>query len=74
MGNITKVSSPMVGKVIKVNVKQGDAVSPNQPIIVFESMKIEMEIMAPVAGKITELTVAPGQAIEAEQHLASIES
>ncbi|MBI4834131.1 MAG: biotin/lipoyl-binding protein [Planctomycetes bacterium] len=73
-GKITKVTAPMVGKVIKVNVKQGDKVNQDQPMVIFESMKIEMEIMAPVAGTVKEISVAVGQAIEAEQTLVTIES
>jgi biotin carboxyl carrier protein len=72
-GTTTKVTAPMVGKVIKVNVKPGDKVSQDQPMVVFESMKIEMEIMAPVAGTVKEILVSVGQAIDAEQTLATIE-
>lgn len=64
----------MVGKIIKVNVKPGDKVVQDQPIIVFESMKIEMEIMAPLAGTIKEVSASVGQVIEAEQTLTTIES
>lgn len=72
--NITPVTAPMVGKIIKVNVKIGDKISQNQPIIVFESMKMEIDIMASVAGTIKELNVEPGQVIKAEQVLATIET
>lgn len=73
-GQVNKVTAPMVGKIIQIKVKPGDSVSVNQPIITFESMKIEMEIMAPVAGKLKEVLVSAGQVIEAEQVLATIEA
>ncbi len=64
----------MVGKVIKLNVKSGDQVKINQPVVVFESMKIEMDIMTPVDGTVKEIKVSPGQVIEAEQVLLTIET
>lgn len=70
----TNVNAPMGGKIIKVNVKPGDKVSQNQPLIVFESMKMEMNIMAPVAGTIKEVNASPGQAVQAQQVLATIET
>jgi biotin carboxyl carrier protein len=71
---ITPVKSPMAGKIIQVLVKPGDAVKENQTIIVFESMKMEMEIVSPATGTVKEVKVAPGVVIEAEQLLLTIES
>jgi len=73
-GKITPVKAPMVGKIIQVLVKPGDAVKENQTIIVFESMKMEMEIVSPATGTVKEVKVAPGVVIEAEQVLLTIES
>jgi len=66
------LTAPMAGKIIKINVKPGDTVRENQPVIIFEAMKIEMEIMAPANGTVKEVLVSPGQIIEVEQTLATI--
>ncbi len=69
-GNIT---APMPGKVIEVNVKKGDKVSPNTKLLVLEAMKMENQISAPVEGKIKELTIKKGDRVESGQQLIQIE-
>lgn len=73
-GKTTPVAAPMAGKIIKINVKPGEAVRQNQPLLVFEAMKVEMEIMAPATGTVKEVLVQGGQIIDAEQTLVIIES
>ena len=68
-----KVIAPMVGKIVKVNVKPGDKVKKNDPMVVFESMKIEMKVVAPADGTVKEVLVQPEQTIEADTVLAVIE-
>lgn len=70
----TNVTVPMVGKVVNVLVKPGDAVAEDDEIAVFEAMKMEMPIVAPVTGKITEIKVEAGQRIEADSIIAVIET
>ncbi|MBI4713071.1 MAG: acetyl-CoA carboxylase biotin carboxyl carrier protein subunit [Planctomycetes bacterium] len=70
---MTNITAPMVGKIMKVNIKPGDKVAANQLLIVFESMKIEMDIYAPAAGTIKEVAVKEGQTVESETLLAVIE-
>ena len=70
----TNVTVPMVGKIISVLVKQGDAVKEDDEIAVFEAMKMEMPVVAPAAGKIAEIKVEAGQLVEAESVVAVIET
>jgi len=70
----TNVTVPMVGKIVSILVKPGDAVNEDDEIAIFEAMKMEMPVVAPVTGKITEIKVEPGQLIEAETVVAVIES
>ena len=70
----TNVTVPMVGKIVSILVKQGDAVSEDDEIAIFEAMKMEMPLVAPLAGKIAEIKVEEGQLIEAETVVAVIES
>jgi biotin carboxyl carrier protein len=70
----TNVTVPMVGKIVSILVKPGDAVNEDDEIAIFEAMKMEIPVVAPVAGKITEIKVEPGQLIDAETVVAVIES
>jgi biotin carboxyl carrier protein len=69
----TEVTVPMVGKIVGVNVKVGDAVSEDDQIATLEAMKMEMPIVSPVAGTVKEVKVAAGQEVEADTVLAIID-
>ncbi len=58
-----KVASEITGTVWKVLVKEGDAVKEGDPVIVIESMKMEIEITAPADGTVKAVSVAQGDAI-----------
>ncbi|MBQ0025679.1 MAG: biotin/lipoyl-binding protein [Bacteroidales bacterium] len=47
------VTSPLPGVILEVKVKDGDAVTKGQVIMVLEAMKMENSIEAPCDGKIT---------------------
>lgn len=66
------VKSPMPGTILKVNVKNGDAVKKGQVLMILEAMKMENEIMCPCDGKITSLTVAQGASVESGAVLCTI--
>lgn len=67
------VRSPMPGKVVKVLVASGDAVTAGQGVAVVEAMKMENELRAPRDGTIKEVHAKDGQAVEAGQVLVTIE-
>jgi acetyl-CoA carboxylase biotin carboxylase subunit len=69
-GNIT---SPMPGKVIKVNVIEGQAVEKGSVLLVVESMKMENNILAPLAGKVVGISIKPGMMTDTETILMKIE-
>ena len=69
----TAVKSPMPGKVVKVLVKPGDAVTSGQGIVVVEAMKMENELKAPRDGKVKAVSAKEGQTVEGGQTLATIE-
>lgn len=66
------VNSPMPGKVVKVLVKEGDAVEPGRPLVVVEAMKMENELVAEKAGTIQKVYVQPGDAVEGGARLVAI--
>jgi len=67
------IEVPITGKILSVEVKEGDTVEEGDVICFVESMKMENPILAPVAGKITEIKVAKGDAVEVGSMIASIE-
>ena len=59
------IVAPMPGRIVKVLVKPGEAVTARQPLVVVEAMKMENELRAPRVGTIAEVRVAEGASVEA---------
>ena len=64
--------SPIPGRLIKLLVKPGDAVTAGQTLIVLEAMKMENELAAPRSGRVAEVRCAEGAAVEAGQDLVIV--
>ena len=67
------VEVPITGKIISVNVKQGDVVKEGDVLCLLESMKMENPILAPVDGTITEVGVTVEQIVKPGEIIAVIE-
>ncbi|MBT2132721.1 acetyl/propionyl/methylcrotonyl-CoA carboxylase subunit alpha [Croceibacterium sp. LX-88] len=67
------IVSPMPGKVIAVDVAEGEIVSKGQRLLVLEAMKMEHSLTAPFTGTVAELKVAEGQQVQVEALLARVE-
>lgn len=67
------VRTPMPGKLVKLLVKVGDAVTAGQAVAVVEAMKMENELRANRAGTVAAVVGLEGQTLEAQQHLITIE-
>jgi 3-methylcrotonyl-CoA carboxylase alpha subunit len=67
------IVAPMPGKVIAVDVAQGQAVEAGQRLLVLEAMKMEHALTAPFAGTVAELAVAEGSQVQVEALLARVE-
>lgn len=67
-----KVTSPMPGTILSVNVAAGDAVKRGQVLMILEAMKMENEIMAPCDGTVTSVAAAKGAAVESGALLCTI--
>ena len=67
------VSANIPGKVVTVEVKEGDVVKEGQVILILEAMKMQNEIQAPISGTVTVVHCEEGQAIEANIPLLVIE-
>ena len=58
------VEAEMPGKVAKVNVEVGAAVSEGQGVVIVEAMKMENEIPSPIDGVVREIAVTEGDTVE----------
>ena len=68
-----KVTAPMPGTILGVNVKEGEAVKAGQTIFVLEAMKMESDVVAPVDGTVRGIAVAKGASVSAGDLLCSIQ-
>jgi acetyl-CoA/propionyl-CoA carboxylase biotin carboxyl carrier protein len=66
--------APMPGQVLLVPTAVGQRVRVGDPVVVLESMKMELVLAAPVDGLVTELNVAPGEKVSVDQPLARVEA
>jgi biotin carboxyl carrier protein len=67
------LTAPMPGLVVQVLVAEGDTVEEGQPLLVIESMKMQMQMRSTCAGKVTSLPVITGQQVDKGQVLAQVE-
>jgi acetyl-CoA carboxylase biotin carboxyl carrier protein len=68
----TKILSDIAGSVWKILVKAGDPVEVDAPVVLLESMKMEIPVLAPEAGVVTEIFVAVGDAVAEGDAIATI--
>lgn len=59
------------GNVYKVLVKDGDIVKKDQPIIILEAMKMEIEVLSPKEGTIKEVLIKVGDSVQSGDALAT---
>lgn len=65
-----KVTSPMPGNILAVNVSAGQAVKAGDVMFILEAMKMENEIVAPSAGTVKQVLVSKGAVVETDAVLA----
>jgi len=59
-----EVKAHITGVVFQITSKAGDRLAAGDPVIVLESMKMEIPVEAPRAGVVTEIRVAEGQTVQ----------
>lgn len=59
-----KVTAPMPGTVVRVEVKTGEAVSAGQDLIFIEAMKMETPVKAAQDGTVASIEVTAGDAVD----------
>jgi acetyl-CoA carboxylase biotin carboxyl carrier protein len=68
----TDVVSEVTGSVWKVLVAVGDSVEVDTPVMLIESMKMEIPVLAPEDGVVTKILVAVGDPISEGQAVIAI--
>ena len=67
-----ELRAPMPGSVLLVPRGVGDEVKAGQPIVVLESMKMELTLAAPADGTVTELKVKVGDKVGRDEIVAVV--
>jgi acetyl-CoA carboxylase biotin carboxyl carrier protein len=57
------VVAELVAAVLKVEVEVGQQVAPADSVVILESMKMEIPVLAEVAGSVVEVVVANGDVV-----------
>ncbi len=71
---VVNVKSEIAGNVWKIQTKPGDRVEADGEIMILESMKMEIPVLAPKAGTIREIKVNEGEAIGEGQLVAVLDA
>lgn len=61
---MAEVRAEMVANVWKVLVSEGDQVDDGDTLVILESMKMEIPVVAEGAGTVSQLLVAEGQVVQ----------
>ena len=69
-----ELETPVTGVVWKVIAGPGAKVTAGDPVIIVESMKMEIPVEAPVDGTITEVLIAEGDATQQNAPVAVLET
>ncbi len=67
------IASPLSGKVVTVQVQQGDSVTAGQCVVTIEAMKMNTYVNAMGSGKVARIHVNAGDTVEEGQALITIE-
>jgi acetyl-CoA carboxylase biotin carboxyl carrier protein len=68
-----EVRAHITGVVFQVVADAGSAVGAGDPILILESMKMEIPVEAPRAGVVREIRVAEGQTVQEGEVVATLD-
>jgi biotin carboxyl carrier protein len=70
---VAEVRAEMVANVWQVVASEGDQVADGDTLVVLESMKMEIPVLAENAGKVTKMAVSEGDVVQEGDLIAVIE-
>ncbi|NLG99870.1 MAG: acetyl-CoA carboxylase biotin carboxyl carrier protein subunit [Chloroflexi bacterium] len=62
--NAGAINAPMPGMVVNVLVEEGQHVNSGEPLIILESMKMQMQLRSPFAGQVAKIAVKDRAQVE----------
>ena len=68
------IVAPLNGRIVQINVKEGDEISEGDPVLVIESMKMENKILAAHAAVVKHIEVSAGEQVQTNQILITLAS
>ncbi len=68
-----EIKAQITGVVFQVMAQPGDAVAAGDPIVVLESMKMEIPVEAPRAGRVVEVRVKEGETVQEGETVAVLD-
>ena len=68
-----QIRAEMVANVWKVVVSQGDTVADGDTLVILESMKMEIPVLAESAGVVAEMAVVEGDVVQEGDLIARVE-
>jgi acetyl-CoA carboxylase biotin carboxyl carrier protein len=69
---VAEIRAEMVANVWKVLVSEGDQVVDGDTLVILESMKMEIPVVAETPGVVTKLHVAEGDVVQEDELIAEI--
>ena len=67
-----KVTAPLPGTILKINVSVGDVVSEGQNVLIMEAMKMENQVQTTKGGEVTSIKVNNGDSVLQDDVLIEI--
>jgi len=69
---VTDIAAEMVANVLSVNVNPGDTFEAGQELVLLESMKMEIPVLAEHAGTVQAVKVIPGDVVQEGDVLVTV--
>lgn len=68
-----EIHAEMVANVLKVVVKEGQAVAEGDTVVILESMKMEIPVLTETSGTLTKIAVREGDVVQEHDLIAVVE-
>jgi acetyl-CoA carboxylase biotin carboxyl carrier protein len=68
-----EIRAELVANVMAVSVTEGDSVSDGDPLVVLESMKMEIPVLTEIDGTVSTLAVRAGDVVQEGDLIAVVE-
>lgn len=68
-----EIKAEMVANVLNVLVREGDSIGDGDTVVLLESMKMEIPVLAETAGVVTKLAVNEGDVVQEGDLIAVVE-